>query len=219
MANSYDELLAMFRKIVFENTRYNVPRLGQVSSNIDSEGRARVQVTIPSLGWDTPAKAAWCYPKDKKALVTPAVNDWVIVEFLDGDRDLPIYSGIATQMKDQLPASYSGETSQIIFESDDGTSVKYDETAKELIIQDTHGNTITMKSGEISITGTTIKLIGGTEAFVKGNTFDSWITATLLTVFNAHIHSGVTTGPGVSGPPGTPLTGPINHLSTTIKGE
>jgi len=34
---------------------------------------------------------------------------------------------------------------------------------------------------------------------------------TIVTTFNAHLHTGVTTGPGSSGPPGTPLAalGPV----------
>ena len=37
----------------------------------------------------------------------------------------------------------------------------------------------------------------------------------LTTLFNAHVHTGVTTGPGSSGPPATPMV-PGVHTSVTV---
>ena len=86
-------------------------------------------------------------------------------------------------------------------------------------IEDKNNNVIELKSGEINITGTNINLLGADEAFLKGDTFDTWITGTLKTIFDAHTHTGVTAGGGTSGTTATPLIAPTNHLSTTIKGE
>lgn len=99
----------------------------------------------------------------------------------------------------------------------DGRKITLNNT--NIDIEDGTGNKIEMKSGEINVTGTKVNLLNATEAFVNGTTFDSWITATLLTIFNAHTHSGVTAGGASTGPPSAPLTAPIGHLSTTIKGS
>jgi len=172
MANKFDTTIGMIEKLILDNTRFFVPRLGQVTQVNDELQKGRILVNIPSLGWDTDDKGAWCYPKDKQSLITPNVGDWVIVEFIDGDRDYPIYSGIANQMKDMLPLIYDGKhTSQVIFEDkEQSTYVLYDEEAKEFIIEDSHGNKITLKDGKILIEGTEIKLLNGGEHFVKGDT-------------------------------------------------
>ncbi len=80
--------------------------------------------------------------------------------------------------------------------------------------------TIEQKNGKKIVIGPTgITMLEGTEPFIKGTTFDSWITSTLLTIFNTHTHAGVTTGGGSTAVPSSPLTAPSNHLSTEIKGK
>lgn len=214
MSQSFDELTGMIRKMVLDIVRYNVPRLGQVSKIDDETSSGRILVLIPVLGWDTDNLGAWCFPKDKKSLITPKVGDYVYVEFIDGDRNQPVYSGIANGMKDMLPKNYDGKpTTQIIFEDNSGKAyVKYDEKEKEFLISDSSGNKVSLKDG-------VLKIFSGTESFLKGDTFDAWVTSALVNAFNLHVHSGVTTGPGFSGIPATPRVGPSNHLSTTIKGE
>jgi len=196
MANSYDEIVGMIRKIVLDVVRYNVPRLGIVSQVIDNVGKARILVLIPSLGWDTDDTGAWCGVIEKNGLITPNVGDYVIIQFVDGDRDLPVYMGKATYMKNMLPDAYTNENLQILFENRKRNfSIRYNETNEVLSI------------GE------------GNESFLKGDTFDTWLTNILKTVFDAHVHTGVTTGAGTSGPPAAGLTTPTNHLSDRIKGE
>jgi hypothetical protein len=39
----------------------------------------------------------------------------------------------------------------------------------------------------------------------------------IVSTFNAHTHSGVTTGPGASGPPATPISTSTNVASATVK--
>jgi hypothetical protein len=41
--------------------------------------------------------------------------------------------------------------------------------------------------------------------------------AKIRTAFNAHLHTGVTTGPGSSGPPATPMVAPGNVAATRVK--
>lgn len=109
--------------------KYMVPREGQVKDLKDPEKKGRILVQIPSLGWDTNDKGAWCKPIDKNSLSTVKVDDWVIIQFVDGNRDFPIYIGKSTRIKDQLPKNYDNEsTTHILFESpDDKIMMKYDE--------------------------------------------------------------------------------------------
>lgn len=196
MSSKADDFITIISKIVLDVTRFNVPRMGQVSKIDDSDGKGRVLVHIPSLGWITDDIGAWCFPVDKKSLITPAVGDWVIVQWIDGNMDLPIYTGVDSKMKDMLPDAYTDENNQIIFENRGRDfSIRYDET------------------GEI------LNIGAGTESFLKGDTFDAWITGTLKAYIDAHVHTGVVAGGANSGPPLAPITAPTGHLSDKIKGE
>lgn len=145
--NAFDSLTAMIQKLIADSTRFNVPRIGIVSQNEDPLKKGRILVHIPAFSWVTDDTGAWCYAKDKHALIVPDIDDYVLVEFIDGDMDLPVYSGIAQQMKDMLPAVYDGSKQQILFDSKaDNFSVRYNQESKEYII------------------GT------GDESFVKGDT-------------------------------------------------
>ena len=196
MSSKNDTFSGILAQVVMELTRYNVPRLGQISKIDDPDGKARVLVHIPSLGWMTDDVGAWCYPIDKKALITPEVGTWVIVMWIDGNVNLPVYIGIDSKMKDMLPADYTDEKNQILFENQGRDfSIRYDETNEVLNIG------------------------AGSESFLKGDTLDTWITGTLKTYIDTHIHPGVTAGGASTLPPAVGLTAPTNHLSDKIKGE
>lgn len=158
MSTKADEFSSIIYDLILKATRFFVPRLGQVSKIDDSEGRGRILVHIPSLGWTTDDTGAWCFPDDKKSLITPAVGDWVIVQWIDGNIDLPVYTGISTRMKDMLPANYEDENTQIIFEDKNReTCIKYDEANKlltalvngNITFEDQAGNQIRMENGNI----------------------------------------------------------------------
>jgi len=150
MANPYNEVYSMLEKIILDVTRFYVARIGEVVNTDDELKSGRILVHIPSLGWTTDAEGAWCFPKDKKSLITPKVGDFVLIEFVDGNKDYPIYSGLALQMKDMLPAAYDGKnTTQILFENNKKDfALIYDESEKIL------------KLGSKDVT----------ESFVKGDT-------------------------------------------------
>lgn len=197
MSSKTDTFIGIITKLIMEITRFNVPRMGQVSKIDDPDGKARVLVHIPSLGWNTDDIGAWCYPIDKKALITPEVGTWVIVMWIDGNINLPVYIGIDSKMKDVLPDAYTDENNQILFENQNRDfSIRYDES------------------------GGVLNIGAGTESFLKGDTLDAWFTGTLKAYIDTHVHTGVTTGGGSSGPPPPPgLSTPANHLSDKIKGE
>ena len=200
MANTFDQITDMIKKIVLEVTRYNVPRIGKVSKIIDSFKKGRILVTIPILGWDTDDIGAWCYPKDKKGIITPSVGDYVLVEFIDGNKELPVYSGIASQMKDMLPGNYDGENStQILFENRNKEEYfKYDEITKIL-----------------SMLFTEIDLNGNSKSFVTYGELNTALQL-LITALNSHIHIDPISG--TTGTPVTPVSLDISASETsTIK--
>jgi len=150
MANSFDELIKMIQKIIIDTTRFHIPRIGKVSQIVDVAQKGRVLVQVPSLGWDTDEKAAWCFPKQVNGLKIPRIGDFVVVEFIDGDMNLPIYSGLAMNMKDMLPANYDPTgNSQLIYESSDGKDfIKVDELLRELIMNFSTGLGIKLATGD-----------------------------------------------------------------------
>ena len=127
-----DTLIGLFEKIVTPYFKYAVPRLGKVVDRNDKEGR--VLVLIPSLGWDTKDKGAWCFPTDKKSLTVPEIGDYVLVEWVDQNPDIPIYRGISGNMKDQIPENYDGDPkTNILFEGSSDDIIKYKEGILEII--------------------------------------------------------------------------------------
>ncbi len=187
-----DTLRDIVLSIIADEFRYHVPRLGQIRSVTDPNGKGRVRVVIPSLGWDTIEKAPWCFPTDKRALVTPAVDSWVRVEFMDGNRDKPFYSGIDPQVAGQLPESYTSADSQIIFEGGAGAlKIAYGERADVLEIGKSAFKEAARKDDAI------------TSSSATDPTFWTWITAV----------SGAT---GVAPPP-TSLTGKISGGSSQVQ--
>lgn len=88
--------------------------------------------------------------------------------------------------------------------------VKIDTTSGEI----TH---LVNASGKITIKTSGVELGAGSEAMLLGDTLETWITSTLKTIFDAHVHTGVTTGGGSSGAPATPLTAPSGIKSTKHK--
>lgn len=136
-----------------------------------------------------------------------------VIAFINGNRDQGIVLCVhdrANRPKDLA----SGEVRMY-----DSNNNKITLTNNGIKIEDNNNNVIELKSGEINITGTKINLLGASEAFLKGDTFDTWLTTVLKTTFDAHTHGGIFAGPGFTSPPATPLTAPVNYLSTNIKGE
>ena len=117
MAGPLDNIIDIINTIVKEQFKYMVPRLGQVIDLLDPSSKGRVKVLIPSLGWDTAEKGAWCWSRDKNAIITPVLKDWVMVQWMDGKSDFPVYSGIATEMTNMLPKAYDGNSkTYVLFE-------------------------------------------------------------------------------------------------------
>lgn len=135
LSSKTDDLIGIISRVVIEWMKYAVPRMGIVSKIDDPEGKGRVLVHIPAFNWMTDDVGAWCFPIDKKSLVTPEVGSWVIVQWIDGNENYPIYTGIDSKMKDMLPDAYVDENSQVIFENQNRDfAIVYDESGGVLNI-------------------------------------------------------------------------------------
>lgn len=203
-------LLELINKLIDSRTKFLRTYSGKVVDVNDTEQKGRVLVLIYELGWDSNEKGAWCYPTQDNALVTPQLNDYVRVGFLAGKPERPYYMGIMSELEGMNPTNYQDNNSQILFESNSNSDyIKYDELLQRIDIV----------VGLLMYLGST----SATEPFVLGTTLDTWITGTLKTIFDAHIHTTTATvglgAPGVISPPTAPLTAPSNHLSTKIFGE
>ncbi len=214
MAGPLDNIIDIIQQITREQFKYMVPRLGQVVDLLDPSSKGRVKVTIPSLGWDTADKGAWCWSRDKNSLITPTLQDWVMVQWMNGKSDFPIYSGIATEMSDMLPDAYDGVNSTyVLFEEPSNEKIKiaYDALLDILEIGKTGFSEAARKDDEVKSTS------------VEDSTFWLFIS-TLFTTFNTHTH--VTTGPppAPTAPPlpvlissPSDLTGKITAGSAQVK--
>jgi len=212
MAGPLDNIIDIINTITKEQFKYMVPRLGQVIDLLDPVSKGRVKVTVPSLGWDTPEKGAWCWSRDKNSMITPALNDWVMVQWMDGKSDFPLYSGIATEMSDMLPDAYDGNNNTyVLFEEPESEKIKisYNALTDILEIGKEGFSEAARKDDEIKSTS------------VEDATFWTFIS-TLFTVFNTHVHATAAPGPPVPPVPllvssPSDLTGKITAGSSQVK--
>lgn len=121
----YDELTGLIQRAANMANRYSVPRLGLVTQEQDSTKQYRFVVQIPSLGWDTDDTAAKCNVIDIKGYTAPAVGDYVIVQFVDGNRDFPVIVGSANYMKDMITKNHTTGT-DVLYSRDDEFKITYD---------------------------------------------------------------------------------------------
>jgi hypothetical protein len=123
----------MIETIVIEQTRYLRHYIGQVVDTGDETNKGMVKVQVAMLGWISPSIAPWCFPRDKRGMIVPKVDDWVEVYFIAGDKNHPVYLGIANEMKDQVTKAYTDTSKDVIFE-EDNVSLVYDKTGKKVTI-------------------------------------------------------------------------------------
>lgn len=191
-------LLQILRRIVWDETRWLRHYLAKVVNITDPDGKGQVRVICYDLGYTTEDNGLWCSARNKNALITPKVGDWVEIYFMGGDRDRPVFIGQANDMEDMLPKSYDGkETTQVLFEDGD-CNIKYD---------------------GVQVLLTFFK---GTKSFVLGEDLNTFLTS-LVNNLNSHTHlstaPGSPTSPASSSIPPITWTTPSGLLSTKMKGE
>lgn len=193
-------LYGAIAEIVRRETRYLRHYIGEVVDNQDELEKGRVRMTVPLLGWDTPAKGTWAWPRDKHMMSVPAVGEWVEMYFLNGDPNIPVYFGKAIEMLDQQPEAFDGDPNvHVIFQ---------DPTFDQKIVFDKNTGVLSIGEGE--------------EEFVLGTQLEDYLINTVKGVYNTHTHPYTWTGsPGAgnTSPPNQSMTDPSGILSERIKGE
>jgi hypothetical protein len=238
-----DDLLARLLEKV-EHRFYGKYR-AFVSDNADPEHRGRLRLRIPSVlgkdvisGWALP-----CAPYGGAAgqgfFFIPDKDAGVWVEFEAGLLEYPVWVGTFWSKpggSSEVPEpanSQSPPTSKLIrttnhtlelADGSDGQAIKITDGAnqnqvtldkKGILIQDGNGNKITLKSGEIDIESSKIKLgSGAVDKLVKGDTLKALLTP-WLSLVATHVHPngnmGSPTGPAPGLSPAPDLTSALSN--------
>jgi hypothetical protein len=194
-------LLNVLRRIIHQETIWLRHYIGQIKNVTDPQQKGRVNVAVFDLGYNSEDNGFWCFPRDKNALITPKNGDWVEVYFINGDRNKPVYLGVANEMENMLPKSYDGkETTQVIFEDvDNKIRILYDASNNSLNVGNKNFQPCARKDDET----------------LSDNTSDSnfW---TYMNLIATHVHPGIgAPSPTLATAPSS-LKGKINEGSDQI---
>lgn len=189
---------------------------GIVRSNSDPSKNGQVQVQVyPMFEGVTTSALPWAIPADPSmgsSSNIPTVGTWVWVFFEEGDWRYPVYWA-AAPAKGDIPAdAATNYPNRKIYKTPNGIEVLMDDTPGSLTY------TVKMTSGQLNLitSGTTVNidssgnvnitLAGGATFNIGGSSDALALVSKLIAAFNAHTHSGVTSGIAVSGTPVTPWT-------------
>jgi len=149
--------------------------IGRVTNNSDPEGQGRVEVEFASLGEGAPRR--WCSVAsvaaggDRGVFFMPENNDEVIVAFDHGDFDHAFIIGYPWNPVQMPPSSHPDER---MIRSREGHTIRFVDSSGEggnhgaLIVEDPHGNVVTMTNGvmtinarvHLNITATSMSIMG-----------------------------------------------------------
>lgn len=207
---------------------YSVYR-GIVVDNDDQEKECnRIKVCVPEVMGGV---SAWAYPRgqhgsqhDGFKFLPPKIGDIVFVTFEFGDPTKPLWEFHGWGIQ-QIPPVLMGpnrmglvtpEGNQIVIEDDNGNlNIKFNgqitvlsanaivKADQDIIIQ--AGDSIIMNQGQHQ------GIVNIIEMTAKLNQLVSELEV-LRNLFNSHVHSGVTTGPGASGPTPTQASQPFSQF-------
>ena len=208
---------------------YSVYR-GIVVDNDDQEKHMnRIKVCCPEV---MNGIISWAYPKGQHGSINngfkflaPKVGDIVFVTFEFGDPTKPLweYHGWALN---QIPSPLDGPNKMGII-TPEGNLITLDDDNGRLTIYingdigvAAKGNVSIQAQGDVNVgSGDTVILNQGTnQGVVNIKELTEKLNQTvqelesLRALFNSHVHSGVTTGPGSSGPTPTQITKPFSQF-------
>ena len=133
----------------------------------------------------------------------------------DSHGNIEVKNSTGVQREDANGNKETTDSSGIVIEDLNTNSIEMSATGIS-IKNTTH--TLDLLSASLDISGVLLNIFGATESYVKGNTFDTWLTTSIIT-YNTHAHAGVTSGPSSTAVPSATITPPVNYLSSKIKGE
>lgn len=204
-------LLALLRRIVYDETIYLRHYLAQVISVDDPDQQGKIRVACYDLAF-SPSNGGlglWVTMRDKNSLTTPAVNDWVEIYFMSGDKNRPVCLGKANEMKDMLPGAYDGKpTTHVIFEDPEAKiSLVFNALNNLLEIGNTDMQFAARINDEIKSTGS------------EDTAFWTWL-AGMITIITSTPYLGLQAAMGVyigANPVPASLTGKITKGSDQVK--
>jgi uncharacterized protein involved in type VI secretion and phage assembly len=132
--------------------------LGRVTDNHDREGQGRVEIEFVMLGPEAPRR--WCYVAspaaggDRGFFFMPEIHDEVIVAFDHGNFDHSYIIGYPWNPVQPPPSTHPSER---MIRSREGHTIRFVDSQPNggnhgaLIIQDAHGNVVTMTNGVMTI--------------------------------------------------------------------
>jgi len=204
------DLLEIIQTLIKEETVFLRHYIGEIVDNKDILNKGRLKITLPEIGMDKPDLALWCFPRQGMQLCIPRIGQYAEVYFINGDRSSPVYNYPVAEITNNTPESYKGIVSdQILYESPNNKDyIKYDDAVGTL--------EVSLKK-ELNVLCEKITLLEGDESFVLGDALQSFFD-TFIETLNDHVHTGVTTGPGSTGPTSGFLS-PTDILSSDIKGK
>jgi hypothetical protein len=179
-----------------ENGRYYGKYRGSVFNNIDPENRGRIQAYVPDVFGTTPTSYALpCVPvtgDGSGAFFVPEIDAGVWIEFEQGDRDYPIWTGGFWGSTSELPQTgrtslpfapnmvlqtsgsnsvtvYGDETSGVTISAGEvgPTSPSISVTPDSIVIQ-CGASKITIADGSISLDAATISMNDPALVVTKG---------------------------------------------------
>lgn len=195
---------------------YSVYR-GIVTDNVDNQGMNRIKVCVPEV---MGGSFCWAFPKGQHGSINsgfkylaPKIGDIVFITFEFGDPTKPIWEYHGWALK-QVPQPLDGpnkmgivtpEGNLIVVDDDSGElNVHFNgpimlHSDAEIMLNATKDIQVASKDSLILNTGANGGLINIEQLTQKLNQTIQELEQ-LRNQFNTHIHSGVTTGPGTSGP-------------------
>ena len=170
----------------------NVRLLAATVDAVDEAARTCTVTTVSSKGAVTIENVQLMASIDDGMLIIPVVDSTVIIAY--------------STFNSPFVVLFSGVAKVLVVGGENNATVQVDDDGVLLEIGDTK---ITIADGEITFNdGAMGGLVKVVELTQKLNALENKVNA-LLTAYNSHVHSGVTTGPGSSGPTPTQVTGTL----------
>ncbi len=155
--------------------RFNGVMVGTVREVSDPNGEGRVRVEFPWLGGRSrsywAAIAAPMAGRGRGAFFMPEVDDEVVVAFDRGDVNHPYILGFTWNGRDMPPSTAVRER---MFRSVNGHAIRFlDSTPMNgnmggIVIEDAHGNRITLSNGKVAIKSVGVLEIEAAHISLKG---------------------------------------------------
>ncbi len=160
--------------------RFSGVMIGTVKEVVDPNGEGRVRVEFPWLGGTSQSYWASVVSlmagKDRGAFFMPEIDDEVVVAFDRGDTNHAYILGFTWNGRDKPPSTAVRER---MIRSVNGHAIRFlDSTPVNgnkggIVIEDAHGNMITLSNGKVAIKSVAVLEIEAAHIRLKGPN-DAW---------------------------------------------